>query len=81
MNLISTLKCLALTAASTILVLFGAYYAGGRAARRAAEMKRLEEATNRARTSLDAIRHVEEAMRLRNDDGVYDELRSDWMRR
>lgn len=81
MSLTSTLQRIALTTASTLLVLLGAYYAGGRAARRAAELKRLEEATNRARTGLDALRHVEEAIRLRSDDSVYDELRSDWMRR
>ncbi|MCJ8600977.1 hypothetical protein MWH03_00080 [Klebsiella pneumoniae] len=77
----STLKSFVLTATSVFLVLIGAYYMGGRAAKKAAELKRQEEAARRANATIEVQKDVEQTIRSHTDDAVIDELHSDWMRR
>lgn len=76
-----TVKSFMLTAASIFLMLLGAYHLGGRAAKRAADIKRLNEAAKRARATIEVRSDVEKAIRNRTDDSVIDELHSDWLRR
>lgn len=81
MDLFSIIRATALTCLSIVLVLCGAYYAGGVAARRAAELKRSQEAAKRAESTLEVVNRATQTTRSQNDESVVDELSSDWMRR
>ncbi|CZV82337.1 Uncharacterised protein [Enterobacter hormaechei] len=69
-----------LTAAAVIMVLAGAYYFGGRAARRSMEIKAEREDNKRLQHTLDVKNDVINAVRRSDDATVDAQLAADWMR-
>ncbi|HCC2472847.1 TPA: hypothetical protein M4147_000454 [Klebsiella variicola] len=69
-----------LTAAAVNMVLAGAYYLGGQAARRSMEIKAEREDRKRLRHTLDVKNDVINAVRSSDDTTVDTQLAADWMR-
>ncbi len=69
-----------LTAAAVIMVLAGAYYLGGLAARRSMEIKAEREDNKRLQHTLDVKNDVINAVRRSDDATVDAQLAADWMR-
>lgn len=69
-----------LTAAAVIMVLAGAYYLGGQAARRSMDIKAEREDRKRLRHRLDVKNDVINAVRSSDDTTVDAQLAADWMR-
>ncbi|HGG9109436.1 TPA: hypothetical protein ACJJYX_004328 [Enterobacter cloacae] len=69
-----------LTAAAVIMVLAGAYYLGGRAARWSMEIKAEREDNKRLQHTLDVKNDVINAVRRSDDATVDTQLAADWMR-
>lgn len=63
-----------------ILVLVGAYAAGGRASKRAVEIKLAEEDAARMRAATKGTRDAKQEVSNLPSGGAADELRRDWMR-
>ncbi|GKK23671.1 hypothetical protein [Klebsiella variicola] len=69
-----------LTAAAVNMVLAGAYYLAGQAARRSMEIKAEREDRKRLRHTLDVKNDVINAVRSSDDTTVDTQLAADWMR-
>lgn len=78
--MITRLKSYALTALAVLLVMVGAYAAGGRAARQAAERKREYEEALRAAAGAKGIQDARLQVGKMSSDAVRDELRRNWVR-
>lgn len=66
---------------STLFVLLAAYSLGGRAARKASELKRKQVEIDRLETTVNIKKEVDGEIHSKDDDSVINELRSDWMRK
>lgn len=78
--IIAKLKSWALTLAAIVLVLVGAYAAGGRSARRSLETKQAEDEAARLRAANEGIRNAKDHVANLPSGGAANELRRDWMR-
>lgn len=69
-----------LTATAVIMVLAGAYYLGGSAARRSMEIKAHREEKKRLQNTVDVKNDVINTVRRKDDATVDSQLVADWMR-
>lgn len=79
-GLISKAQQYLMTASAVILVLFGAYMLGGRAARRSVELKVERDEKKRIQHTVDVKNETINAVRKQGDDSVNTELIANWMR-
>lgn len=78
--MIATLKRYAVAALAILLVLVGAYGAGGRASRRSLELKQAEDEAKRLQAANKGMRDAKNHVSNLPAGGAADELRRDWMR-
>lgn len=79
-GLISRFKALWMTALAVILVVFGAYCWGGRAAKRAVEIKTQRDENKRLQHTVDMKNEAVNVVRSKDDDTIDRELNDKWMR-
>lgn len=79
-GLISRFKALWMTALAVILVVFGAYCWGGRAAKRAVEIKAQRDENKRLQHTVDMKNEAVNVVRSKDDDTIARELNDKWMR-
>lgn len=79
--MISRLKSWSLTILAVLLVMVGAYAAGGRAARKAADQQREYEEARRAAAGAKGVQDARREISKMSSSDVRDELRRDWVRR
>lgn len=80
MMIVEWMKAKALLVLAVLLVLFGAYAMGGRAARRSAESKRNYDEALRAAAGSKGVHDAEVEVLKLPAGGAADQLRRDWMR-
>jgi hypothetical protein len=80
MGILTRLQAWALTALAVLLVLFGAYALGGRAAKKSADQKKKYDDALRAAAGAKGVHDAEAEVRAMPTGGAADKLRSDWMR-
>jgi hypothetical protein len=80
MMIVEWLKAKALLVLAVLLVLFGAYVMGGRAARRSAESKRNYDEALRAAAGSKGVHDAEVEVQKMPAGAAADQLRRDWMR-
>ena len=68
------------TASAVLLVLFGAYCWGGRAAKKAVEIKATSDENKRLRQTIEIAHENVIDINRKSDDAVHRELGTDWMR-
>lgn len=79
-SLFSQTKSALMTVAAALLVLFGAYTMGGRAARKALEEKAREEDRKRLKSTVDVKNETVNEVRQKDASGVHRELHDKWLR-
>lgn len=79
--MITRLKSWSLTVLAVLLVMVGAYAAGGRAARKAANQQREYEEARRAAAGAKGVQNAKFEIGKMSSDDIRDNLRRDWMRR
>lgn len=79
-GLIARIKAFVLTAAAVTALLLGAYILGGRAARRAAQIKNQREENKRLQATVEIKNEATITVRGMGDSAVDAELAAHWMR-